>query len=309
MSDHATGWVVLGVPAEDVRAYLQKHRIKAFVSPALMQRVRVFASPEDEEAMTDPDKGGRESEFTRALPGSALVNLKFEDDTLRLQVWRDGACVMRALLPPTIKRPADKDRVERELANLVDALPGMALKYDVKAERPVSQALLRSIKVESSEFSFLNFSALLQERFSGNRKEERELLKYVNERGEEEPFYVDRSTQRAPEEPSSNVPLARCRSAREWLDLRKMVDPKTASADVLEHLRLVLDRGLALQGTPDQLQVVRESGAMLLGRILQAQAVAGAREDAEARAEKSSGAKKTLWKMVVAGMEAQRRTK
>ena len=310
MSDHATGWVLMDVAPEALKDWLKQQRCKAFVTPALARRIRVFPAPEDDDAITDPDKGGRESDLTRTLADAYLVNLRFKDDDLYVQVWKQGACIMRATLPPTIKRQTDKDRVDRELANLVEALPGLAVHYAVKPERPVSQALLRTIKLESSEFSFLDFSTLLGERFSSNRKEDRDTFVFVNERGEEEPFYVDRSAAgEIFDEATSNVPLARCRSAREWLDLRKMVEPKTASPEVVDHLRLVMDKGLALQGTPDQLQVLRESAAMLLGRILQAQKVEGARDDVENRVEKASGGRKTLWKMVLAGMDSQRKTR
>ncbi|MBX3157134.1 MAG: hypothetical protein KF773_14255 [Deltaproteobacteria bacterium] len=66
---------------------------------------------------------------------------------------------------------------------------------------------------------------------------------------------------------AASVDFAQCRTSREWLDAKKLVDPKIASDDVLAELERTIREGrFADEG--ERAVVVREAAAMLLGRCL-----------------------------------------
>ena len=194
---------------------------------------------------------------------------------------------------------------------------------DAKAKTGLDDSIINAlgtldglpISVMVQEFAFMGFDSLFDERLKPTAAEKWAGYQYVNELGQEEPFPLipgAEGEKSAGFKASAQdiVDFRKCRTARQWLDIRKMVDPMKASPAVMEHLRLVLISGLTLEGTPDQLQVVREQAAMLLGRCLGAQKGKDVKEELAALVAKSSGKTlKSLWKVALAGAEAQLKPK
>jgi hypothetical protein len=94
--------------------------------------------------------------------------------------------------------------------------------------------------------------------------------------------------------------LAHCRSAREWLDARRSIDPSRATPELLAELERTID-GDRFADEGEAATIVREAAGMLLGRALVAQrGVAAAVKTLSAAAEKASNpASRNAWQVAI----------
>ncbi|MEO8801413.1 MAG: hypothetical protein ABI551_26220 [Polyangiaceae bacterium] len=92
------------------------------------------------------------------------------------------------------------------------------------------------------------------------------------------------------------VDLASCVNARAWLDAKKKVDPATATDEVIEQLRIVVDEG-RYPDEGDRAIVVREAAGMLLAKCLKQRKVDVTKWIKGARKTKTAGAK-AAWELV-----------
>ena len=320
-TEFSCGWVFYGVSSDAVKQVLKDHGIKAFLGPAQRHHICVFPSRESVGGER-PVQGQRprEAELTEALDGSTMVSVVVTDwmssQSMTVGVYSFGQCKTALKLPMYATQAARARQAEEDLGHIARALETKNSVPKVDVNQPIKLKLLRLLGLELQEFAFMGFDQLFDERLKATAAEKWAGYEYVNELGQEEPFPLTANS----EGPAASAVKAanaqdildfrKCRTARQWLDIRKMVDPARASAAVTEHLRLVLISGLTLEGTPDQLQVVREQAAMLLGRCLAAQKGKEAKDDIATFITKSSSKTlKNLWKVALAGAESQLKPK
>lgn len=318
-SEFSCGWVIYGVSIDAVKKGLKDLGIKAFVGPAQRHHTCVFPSRESLGG-EKPVQGQRprEAEFTEAVDGSKVVSVVVTDwqssRSMQVGVFHMGQCRTSQKLPMEAMQSARAKQAEEELGHIQRALETKNSVPRVDVGQPIKLKLLRLLGLELAEFAFMGFDQLFDERLKPTAAEKWAGYGYVNELGQEEPFPLtpgaDNSVASKAAGAQDILDFRKCRTARQWLDIRKMVEPEKASALVMEHLRLVLTNGLTLEGTPDQLQVVREQAAMLLGRCMAAQHGKAAKEEIAALSTKASGkALKNLWKVAAAGADAQLKPK
>jgi hypothetical protein len=319
-TEFSCGWVIYGVPAEAVKQGLKDHGIKAFVGPAQRHHTCIFPSRESVGGER-PVQGQRprEAEFTEALDGSTVVSVVVTDwqssQSMTVGVYSMGQCKTALKLPMYATQAARARQAEEDLGHIARALETRNSVPKVDVNQPIKLKLLRLLGLELQEFAFMGFDQLFDERLKPTAAEKWAGYQYVNELGQEEPFPLVANAEGSTAAPKAAntqdiLDFRKCRTARQWLDIRKMVEPTHASPAVMEHLRLVLISGLTLEGTPDQLQVVREQAAMLLGRCMAAQKGKDVKDEIATIITKSTGKTlKSLWKVALAGAEAQLKPK
>lgn len=317
-TEFSCGWVVFGADINAVKSGLKELRIKAFVGPKQRHHTCLFPSRESlgGERPVQGQKP-REAEYTDIVDGATVCSVVVTDhmssQSMTVTVYKNGQCRANVKLPMYATQAARARQAEEDLQDIARALESKNPVPKVDVDQPIKLKLLRLLGLELQEFAFMAFDQLFEERLKSNAREKWDGYSYVNELGQDEPFALSAEEATAAKNAlaaQEAVDFRKVRTARQWLDLRKMVDPATASPMVMEHLQLVLQNGLNLEGTADQLTVVRESAAMLLGRCLAAQKGKDAKDLISGLMTKAtSKTVKALWKVALAGAESQLKPK
>jgi hypothetical protein len=317
-TEFSCGWVVFGADINAVKQGLKELRIKAFVGPPQRHHTCIFPSRESlgGERPVQGQKP-REAEYTDIVDGATVCSVVVTDhmssQSMTVTVFKNGQCRANVKLPMYATQAARARQAEEDLADIARGLDTRNPIPKVDVDQPIKLKLLRLMGLELAEFAFMAFDQLFEERLKSNAKEKWDGYSYVNALGQDEPFALSAEEVTAAKTAMAAqeaVDFRKVRTARQWLDLRKMVDPATASPMVMEHLQLVLEKGLNLEGTADQLVVVREGAAMLLGRCMAAQQGKDAKDVIAAMSAKTpSKTLKALWKVAMAGADSQLKPK